>query len=63
MEVPSDVGVTLARIEIKLDEACRIGGDHEVRLRALENSRWPLPTVSVLMSVAAAAIAAVSLLR
>lgn len=27
--------------------------DHEMRLRQLESSRWPLPTLSVLMAAAA----------
>lgn len=37
-------------------------GDHEARLRVLERARWPLPSLAVLVSLAAAVIAAVSLL-
>ena len=49
----------LTRIETKLDMALtRLDGvtsDHEVRLRALERGRWPLPSVAVLLSGAALA--------
>lgn len=31
--------------------------DHETRLRSLESSRWPLPTVSVLFALASLVIA------
>lgn len=30
--------------------------DHEDRLRALEKTRWPLPTVSILIAVAAVVV-------
>jgi hypothetical protein len=32
--------------------------DHEARIRSLERNRWPLPSLSVLVSVAALLIAA-----
>lgn len=35
--------------------------DHEVRLRAIERSRWPLTSVTVLIAVASLVIAAISL--
>jgi len=35
--------------------------DHESRLRILERSRWPLPAVTALVSVASLVIAAVAL--
>ena len=35
--------------------------DHETRIRSIERNRWPLPTVSVLVSLAALAIAFVKL--
>jgi len=35
--------------------------DHETRLRSLERARWPLPTVSVLIALAAAITAAIAL--
>jgi len=31
--------------------------DHESRLRALEGARWPLPTLAVLVSIAALVLA------
>ena len=31
--------------------------DHETRLRALERARWPLPTLSVLVAIAALVLA------
>lgn len=36
--------------------------DHETRLRSLERARWPLPTLAVLVALASAAIAAITLL-
>lgn len=35
--------------------------DHENRIRGLERNRWPLPTVSVLISLGALAIAFIKL--
>lgn len=40
----------------------RIDADHETRIRTLERARWPLPTVSVLVALAAAGIALAGLL-
>lgn len=34
--------------------------DHETRLRALERSRWPLPSLAVLISLAALVLAFLS---
>lgn len=34
--------------------------DHELRLRALERNRWPLPTVAVLVAVASLAVAIIT---
>ena len=36
--------------------------DHEGRLRSLERSRWPLPSVAVLLSLGAIVIALIQLL-
>lgn len=36
--------------------------DHEVRLRSLERARWPLPSVAVLLSVAAVVLTVIQLL-
>lgn len=35
--------------------------DHEARLRALERSRWPLPSVAALVAVASLLVATYSL--
>lgn len=53
---PEAEAVTLARIEFKLDAAIRNDADHEVRIRALESNRWPLPTLAALVSVGAVII-------
>jgi len=36
--------------------------DHEARLRTLERSKWPLPAVTVLVSIGSLVIAAVALI-
>ena len=43
----------LTRIEVKLDMALANHQDHEARLRTLERSRWPLPSVALLVSAGA----------
>ena len=54
----------VTRMDTKLDglagQATTIA-DHETRIRALERSRWPLPTIGVLAGVAGAATGAISL--
>jgi hypothetical protein len=55
---PQDAAVTLARIDLKVDQLLEKAGDHETRLRSLEERRVPRQTVNVWVS-AAAAIAAV----
>lgn len=61
---------TVSRVETKidgfLDETKDIRGDlsdHEQRLRTLERSRWPLPTIGVLTGLAGAATGALALIR
>lgn len=41
-----DVALVLARLEVKLDQLIAVSSDHEVRLRKLEERRWPLPVVA-----------------
>lgn len=60
----------VTRVETKLDglrddnAAVREDlADHEMRLRALERGRWPLPTVAALAGVAGAATGVMALLR
>lgn len=54
----------VTRMDTKLDglagQSTQIQ-DHETRLRALERSRWPLPTIGVLAGVAGAATGAAAL--
>ncbi len=64
---PQDSAVTLARIEVKLDNALRQADDHEGRLRALESrndgmSQARRTAVSLWVSAAATVAAVVSLL-
>jgi hypothetical protein len=51
------VSATVNRLSAQHDDLVRDLQDHEVRIRVLERSRWPLPAVSVLVSVAAVAVA------
>ena len=43
--IPDPTAVILARLEIKVDQLLTVSGDHEQRLRKLEERRWPLPVV------------------
>ncbi|MGW7435722.1 hypothetical protein [Streptomyces sp. NPDC054849] len=59
----------VGRIESKIDgvlnETKEIRGDlsdHEMRIRTLERSRWPLPTIGVLAGVGGAVTGALALL-
>jgi septal ring factor EnvC (AmiA/AmiB activator) len=61
-------GVT--RVETKLDGIAQgltdVGkdvSDHETRIRALERSRWPLPSLAALVSLGALALALFQALR
>jgi hypothetical protein len=47
----------LERAIAKLDDHAGDLKDHENRLRALERARWPLPSLAVLVSLAALALA------
>jgi hypothetical protein len=51
------VSATVNRLAQQHDDLAKDLQDHEVRIRILERSRWPLPAVSVLVSVAAVAVA------
>lgn len=66
---PPSVGIQLAVIRVQLDQLIELnktrGEDHETRLRKLEERRFPLQTVAVLMSTFAvlAAVAGLVLTR
>lgn len=49
-----DLLIALARMEAKLDGMSTVSTDHEVRLRVLERSRWPLPSVAAFAGVVGA---------
>lgn len=46
-----DLLLTLTRIEGKIENLGQTSTDHELRIRGLERSRWPLPTIAVLTGV------------
>lgn len=56
---PSTVQTQLAVIRVQLDQLIKLnetrGQDHETRLRKLEERKFPLPTVAVLMSLVSTA--------
>lgn len=52
-----NVSATVNRLASQHDDLARDLQDHEVRLRVLERSRWPLPALSILVSIAAVAAA------
>lgn len=67
--MPEGAGRSLRAHRVKLDgilddgkEARGLIADHEARIRTLEKSRWPLPTIGVLAGVAGAVTGALSLL-
>jgi hypothetical protein len=60
----------VTRVETKIDAFNQTAksitddlADHETRLRSLERSRWPLPTIGALAGVGGAVAAAVALLQ
>lgn len=60
------VETRLAVIQIKVDQLLDLnrtrGEDHEQRLRKLEDRKFPLPTVSVLVAITALAVAIITYL-
>jgi hypothetical protein len=57
MEPTDPLAIILARVEVKLDQLLTDSGDHEQRIRKLEERRWPLPVLSAVVSVAALIVA------
>lgn len=45
------------RLADRYDDTARDVADHEARLRGLERSRWPLPSLAVLISAGALLLA------
>ncbi|MFF4051925.1 hypothetical protein ACFYZ5_35310 [Streptomyces chartreusis] len=69
-ELRSALEVGLARIDGQLallvqrsDQTDKAVEDLEQRVTSLEKGRWPLPTIAVLASVSAVALAGLSLVR
>lgn len=60
---PPDPAVTLARIEVKLDQALAVVGDHEDRIRALEARAWPRASLNLWISACAAMAAVAAVLQ
>lgn len=59
VRVADALGVLATRIDRLADQHADSRSDiadHETRLRALERARWPLPSIAVLVSVAAFAL-------
>lgn len=60
----------VSRVETKLDglrdgyvEVRKDVADHESRLRSLERSRWPLPTIATLAGVGGTVVGLIALYR
>jgi hypothetical protein len=63
MSAPTDpLALQLARMEVKLDQLLVESGDHEARIRKLEERRWPLPVMSAVCSLIAVGLAVVPML-
>ena len=54
---------TVERLAAQHDDTARQLSDHEARLRTLERSRWPLPSLAALVSIAALIVAAAALVE
>lgn len=57
------VGVKVDHVSSQLDGVVADVADHENRLRALERSRWPLPSLAALVAVASLILAVISFTR
>ena len=55
--------VVQTQMNSKLDVLLRTDSDHEARLRALERSKWPLPSIAVLVALAGAVTGVISMTR
>lgn len=56
------VGSKLDRLTNAHDEVQKDVADHEARIRTLERSRWPLPSLAALISLGALIVALIGLL-
>lgn len=56
------VGTKVDHLDTKVGAVAAMQADHEARLRALESTRWPLPTLAALLAVASLVVAVVGVL-
>ena len=54
------VGVKVDHVSSQLDGVVADVADHETRLRALERSRWPLPSLAAVISLVSVVLAVIS---
>lgn len=54
------VGAKVDHVSSQLDGVVADVADHETRLRALERSRWPLPSLAALVALASLVLAILS---
>lgn len=59
----TDLASQIGRLNDGHDEMKRDVADHEARLRSLERSRWPLPSLAAVLSLGALAVSVIMLLR
>jgi len=64
-EQPSilDLYTVQIRMETKIDNMGGTDVDHETRIRALERTKWPLPSIAALAGVAGVIISVISMMR
>ncbi len=59
----TELAAQISRLGDGHDEVKRDVADHESRLRSLERSRWPLPSLAAVVSLAALAVAIIAKLN
>lgn len=57
------VGVKVDHVSSQLDGVVADVADHETRLRALERSRWPLPSIAALLAVASLVLTLIPIIQ
>lgn len=55
--------VVQTQMNSKLDVLLRTDTDHEARIRALERSKWPLPSIAALAGIGGVVTGVLSLIR
>jgi hypothetical protein len=57
------VGVKVDHVSSQLDGVVADVADHETRLRALERSRWPLPSLAAVFSLISVVLAVLAFMQ